>query len=116
MTHKKTVLVASFFIMTAFLITNQGYAASSSDHSKMTVDKAVQTKSDLDITQDIRKAIVADPSLSMYAHNVKIVVEDGVVTLRGPVQSLEEREIVVNVASHVVGMKRIVDEMSVATK
>ncbi len=48
-------------------------------------------KSDVAITQAIRKAVVADKALSTNAHNVKIITADGVVTLRGPVKSSAEK-------------------------
>src|SRR4051812_886094 len=50
------------------------------------------TKRDVAITRDIRKAIVADKGLSTYAHNVKVITEDGFVTIKGPVRSEDERK------------------------
>ena len=47
-----------------------------------------------DLAARIRKAIVADDSLSTNAKNVKIVTENGGVTLRGPVSDARERETV----------------------
>ncbi len=82
----------------------------------MTADKQGQTKSDLEITQEIRKAIIADESLTVYAHNVKIITTDGVVTLKGPVTSIEERQRVADIASNIAGMDRIHDEMDIVTK
>ena len=46
-----------------------------------------ESKADLTTTQKIRQAVMADKSLSMTAHNVKIITVDGVVTLRGPVKT-----------------------------
>src|SRR5438874_146336 len=46
---------------------------------------------DRDVTAAIRRAIVDDDSLSTNAHNVKIVTIDGVVTLRGPVNTAAEK-------------------------
>ena len=46
--------------------------------------KAGSERADREIMQKIRKAVVADKTLSMFAHNVKIVARDGKVTLRGP--------------------------------
>jgi hyperosmotically inducible protein len=47
--------------------------------------------SDRAITQKIRKAIHHDKDLSIYAHNIKIITQDGKVTLRGPVRSEDEK-------------------------
>src|SRR5688572_27896733 len=50
-----------------------------------------ENASDLEISAGIRKAIVADDSLSSNAHNVKLITSAGVVTLRGPVKSAQEK-------------------------
>ena len=68
-----------------------------------TADQQPENKSDLEITRDIREAIVADKSLSTYAHNVKIITQNGAVTLRGPVHSVEEKQTVASTAADVVG-------------
>ncbi len=55
------------------------------------------------LTRNIRRAIVADKSLSTYAHNVKIISQDGVVTVKGPVRSESEKRSVVSKAVAVAG-------------
>jgi hyperosmotically inducible periplasmic protein len=78
-----------------------------------TADNAVNTSSDLDVTQKIRKAVVDDGSLSTNAHNCKIVVKDGVVTLVGPVASTTERARIEQIATAVVGDRKIVNQLEV---
>jgi hyperosmotically inducible periplasmic protein len=56
------------------------------------------TKSDIEITQSIRKGIIARKELSVNAHNVKIITVDGRVTLRGQVNGPEEKRIVGDIA------------------
>lgn len=56
-----------------------------------TADQAKENRSDREVMQEIRKAVVGDKSLSTYAHNVKIIAQDGKVTLKGPVRSEEEK-------------------------
>ena len=46
---------------------------------------------DIKIAADVRRAIVKDSSLTMTAKNVKIITAGGIVTLRGPVKSAEEK-------------------------
>jgi len=46
---------------------------------------------DIEITRQIRKAVMADDSLSTTAKNIKIITIDGAATLRGPVESSSER-------------------------
>jgi osmotically-inducible protein OsmY len=50
-----------------------------------------ESDTDLEVTQKIRKAVMDDDSLSFTAKNVKIITQDGKVTLRGPVKSAQER-------------------------
>jgi len=66
---------------------------------------------DLRTEAEVRKAIVGDKSLSMLAHNVKIMTADGVVTLRGPVKSAEEKQRVGELARHVPGVSSVKNEL-----
>jgi osmotically-inducible protein OsmY len=56
-----------------------------------TADQQKDNRSDQDITQQIRQSIMKDKSLSTYAHNVKIITQNGQVTLKGPVRSEDGR-------------------------
>src|SRR5262245_51474151 len=73
-----------------------------------------EDKTDLNITQQVRKAIVADDSLSTNAHNVKIITTGGVVTLRGPVNNDTEKAKVVATAQKVAGVKHVDSQLEVA--
>lgn len=71
------------------------------------------TRSDLDTTAAIRRAIVADKSLSTAAHNIKIFTENGIVTLRGAVNSEAERQSVAEKAATSVTKEKVINEMEV---
>ena len=71
-------------------------------------------KHDLAITRDIRRALVADKSLSSYAHNVKIITSRGEVTLKGPVRSEDERKAVEAKAVEIAGQGRVANELTIA--
>ena len=83
------------------------------DHagSGTTADQQKNSNSDVKLTASIRQSIVADSSLSTYAHNVKIVVEDGEATLKGPVRTQEEKSAVAAKAATIAGQDNVVDEM-----
>jgi len=81
-----------------------------------TADDQKNNKTDLETTRKIRRAIVKDKSLSVDAHNVKIVTRDGTVTLRGPVRSDEEQKAVVAHAAQVAGDANVKSELEVAPK
>src|SRR6202023_3314366 len=53
----------------------------------MTAGQQSNAKSDVELTREIRQAVVKDDSLSMLAHNVKIVAANGSVILRGAVKT-----------------------------
>jgi osmotically-inducible protein OsmY len=80
-----------------------------------TADQQSNEKTDRDITQQVRKALINDKSLSSYAHNVKIVTQNGVVSLKGPVRSDEEKNAIEAKAAEVSG-KDVKSELSVAPK
>jgi hyperosmotically inducible protein len=73
------------------------------DQAPPTADQQKENESDRTITQKIRKSIIADKSLSTDAHNIKIISQNGKVTLRGPVRSEDERNTVQAKAVAVVG-------------
>jgi hyperosmotically inducible protein len=84
------------------------------DRSEPTADQQKGNVSDRDMTKRIRQSIVADKSLSTYAHNVKVISQNGVVTLKGPVRSEEEKKAIESKAMEVVGSNgRINNELSV---
>ncbi len=61
------------------------------DNTTLTPEDQKETESDINITAAIRQAMVKNESLSVNAQNIKIITRDGVVTLRGPVESEAEK-------------------------
>lgn len=81
----------------------------------MTAEKQKTNAADQNLTAQIRKAIVADKSLSMYAHNIKIITQNGVVTLKGPVRSDDEITSVMAKATDAAGSPdKVVNQLTVA--
>lgn len=68
---------------------------------------------DLEITQTIRAVISGEDSLSIAAENVKIVTEGGLVTLRGPVETVNEKERIEAIARGVAGVVSVRNELEV---
>ena len=68
---------------------------------------------DVNITAEIRKKIVAQPDLSVNGRNVKVITSQGVVTLRGPVESPEERNAIATLAQEVVGVAKVENQLEV---
>lgn len=83
------------------------------DKAAPTADQQKENRSDRDITQQIRQSIVKDESLSTYAHNVKIVTQNGQVTLKGPVRSDDEKRAIEAKATEVAGENKVTSELNV---
>lgn len=79
-----------------------------------TADQQKENASDRAITQKIRQALVDDKSLSTYAHNVKVVAQDGQVTLKGPVRSENEKKTIEAKAVEVAGAGHVSNQITVA--
>jgi hyperosmotically inducible periplasmic protein len=79
-----------------------------------TADQQKMNAADRALTAKIRKEVIADKGLSSYAHNVKIISQDGTVTLKGPVRSDAEANAIVAKATEVVGSAdKVINQMSV---
>jgi len=84
------------------------------DPGQATADQQKENRSDRDLTKHIRQSIMADKSLSSYAHNVKIISQNGTVTLKGPVKSADEKNSVIAKAVAVVGSAdKVTDQVTV---
>jgi hyperosmotically inducible protein len=82
------------------------------DQTKTAEDQS-ESEADRAISQNIRQAITADDSLSTNGKNVKIITSDGVVTLRGPVKSDEEKSTIGAKAQQVAGVKNVDNQLEI---
>jgi hyperosmotically inducible periplasmic protein len=83
---------------------------------QVTADQQKSNKTDRELTQEIREAVVADKSLSMSAHNVKIISRNGTVTLRGKVKSEAEKKAIEDKATETAGSGNVTSELTVSSK
>lgn len=70
-------------------------------------------QADIDITAKIRAAVVDDDTMSTNARNCKIITQDGVVTLRGVVDSQAEKDAIETKAKAVAGVVRVDNQLEV---
>jgi hyperosmotically inducible protein len=84
------------------------------DQTNPTADQQKMNPADRALTQKIRKAIHEDTTLSTYAHNIKIISQDGKVTLRGPVRSEDEKNNIEAKAVAVAGQGNVTDQLEIA--
>jgi len=119
-----TRMAAQTLILTGVLVPGTtGIFAQQPDNTKMnqedrsndqpTADQQKNNPSDRQLTQHVRQVIMGDKSLSTYAHNVKIISQNGVATLKGPVRSDDEKRAIEAKADEVAGKDKVVNEMTV---
>jgi hyperosmotically inducible protein len=126
---KRTFLLSIMLLGCGTLMLAQdtaGQNAPASDNSKMnqrdrdpnepTADRQSNNQSDRDITQQVRQAINADKTFSAYAHNVKVITQNGQVTLKGPVRSDEEKRAIEAKATAIAGDGQVTSELTVKPK
>ncbi|HXM61751.1 MAG TPA: BON domain-containing protein [Terriglobales bacterium] len=120
----KTVLLMGSLLSGSWMLAQQSASQNAgADNTQMnrgdqntnqpTADQQKDNRSDRDITQQIRKSIVKDKSLSTYAHNVKIITQNGQVTLKGPVRSDDEKRSLEAKAAEVAGAGNVTDQLNV---
>jgi hyperosmotically inducible periplasmic protein len=81
-----------------------------------TADQQKENASDRDLSRQIRKALTDDKSLSTYARNVKVIVQNGQVTLKGPVRSDDEKQKIESAATSIAGAGKVTNQIEVAPK
>lgn len=86
------------------------------NNASPTADQQKTSSADREVTRKIRAALHQDKSLSTYAHNIKIVTQEGRVTLRGPVRSEEEKTAIESKATEVAGAGNVTNELEIAPK
>lgn len=92
---------------------NSAVNARDQNPEAVTAGQQSNSKSDLELTRQIRRAVVKNDSLSMMAHNVKIICVNGSVTLRGPVKTNEEKTTVADIARNIAGTDRVDNQLEV---
>lgn len=102
-------------------MTTEEPAADNTAHNERDRDGATLTpmdqgesEGDRMITQAIRQAIIANDSLSLDAKNVKVITVNGMVTLRGPVASVEEKQAIADAARAIAGADKVDDQLEIA--
>jgi hyperosmotically inducible protein len=114
----KRTLVSNAALLSQLLAVSAGLTLAGplfgqADQPPQTASTANQNKADRELTRQIRKAIVSDKSLSTQAHNVKILTQDGTVTLKGQVKTDDEKKAVEDKATGVAGNGKVTSELTV---
>lgn len=68
-----------------------------------------ENEMDLRLTQEVRRAIVSDDSLSPNAKNIKIITRNSVVTLRGVLDNQDEKRAIASKIREIRGVRHVED-------
>jgi osmotically-inducible protein OsmY len=93
---------------------NSGRNVRDRDNTTKTPGDQSENEQDRMITQNVRKAVSSDDTLSTNAKNVKIITTDGTVTLRGPVKSQKEKAEIEAKAKQIAGVKNVDNQLEIA--
>jgi hyperosmotically inducible protein len=93
---------------------NSGKNVRDRDNAMKTAGDQSENEADRTITQEIRRAVTSDDTLSTNAKNIKIITNDGTVTLRGPVKSEKEKADIANRAKQIAGVKKVDNLLEIA--
>ena len=84
--------------------------------NEATADKQKENGTDRQLAQQIRRALVKDKSLSTNAHNIKVIAQNGLVTLKGPVDSDSEKQAVETKAAQIAGSDKVTSQIEIRSK
>ncbi len=82
------------------------------DQTLTPLDQGSST-TDVEITTKIRKSILEDKNMSVNAQNVKIITINGKVTMRGPVNTADEKRLINEIAEQVAQPKNVDNQLEV---
>jgi hyperosmotically inducible periplasmic protein len=94
---------------------NTGRNVRDRDDATKTPGDQSENEADRTITQNVRKALTDDDALSTDGKNVKVITNDGNVTLRGPVKTDKEKSEIENKAKQIAGVKKVDNQLEIAT-
>lgn len=124
----------SFLTMTVFLLTpicraddsqspqtvtngvaadNSGQNSEERNRGSLTADNQSNSRADINITKEIRQSVERNDNFSILAKNVKIITVNGVVTLRGPVKTAEEKSNIEQIAQKLAGGNNVNDQLEI---
>jgi hyperosmotically inducible periplasmic protein len=84
------------------------------NQNEPTAEQQKENSNDRELARQIRRAVVKDKSLSTDAHNIKIIAQNGAVTLKSAVKSDEEKQAIQSKATEIAGAGKVTNELEVA--
>ena len=97
------ILILSAYAQDNYKVDNTIQNRRDRDASTLTAQDQSNRRSDIKLTAKLRRAVVRETTLSMDAKNIKIIDKNGCVFLRGPVDSMREKQVIDNIAHQYCG-------------
>ena len=104
---------AAIYLAASSALENTEVNVRDKDNTTLTPEDQKEIESDIKITADIRQAIIKNKSLSVDAQNVKIITRNGLVTLRGPVETKKESKKLKKIAKHTPGVLKVDNQLEI---
>ncbi len=95
----------------------EGHQVGNASSNNATVKMAQnETETDRQISQSVRKALADNAMYSQLAKNVRVHTRDGVVHLRGTVNSNQDKQNIAAFVNKIPGVKRVENYLDVSSK
>jgi osmotically-inducible protein OsmY len=117
MSNRTPLAILTLALASAACRNNDAVGTTSTTGAEIADPKAEHqsnTSEDLDLVRDVRQRLVSDGAISMGGKNAIVVVQGGVVTLRGEVVDRVEHDLVIAKVASVPGVVRVDDRLTVA--
>lgn len=95
---------------------NSGMNAPAKSAGAPTADQQSNSQGDVELTRQIRRSVEKDNSLSVVAHQVKIISSNGSVVLRGPVKTENEKQAIGAKAQAIAGADKVNNQLEVESQ
>jgi osmotically-inducible protein OsmY len=94
-------------------VSNSALNARDRNDQTLTPGDQGNNSADFDTTRRIRKEITSTKDMSVSARNVKIITSNGRVTLRGPVKTEQEKQLIGEIASRIAQPANVDNQLEV---
>jgi len=119
---EKSVRILTMFVLACViaLVSRNTFALETESrlpaNPEVTADNHPMNAADVEVTRKIRQQIMSNKTLSMGAQNIKIISQDGKVTLKGMVATPAEKTKIGEIAQNVVGVSNVTNDTQIAKK
>ena len=106
---RASALTAALIGISWFTPVHDRYGWAAEPCTKAAAERA--TEDDRRTSEEIRRRLIADDTMSPAARRISVETHEGVVTLRGAVESSEERMVVASLAESAPGVRHVDDRL-----